>query len=64
MEDNSFDSFGDFGEFQAARDGELTPTADSWSLTSGSTASDELVLEEGGQLESSTFIEGSMLEGS
>ena len=33
MEDSSFDStFGDFGEFQSARDGELTPTTGSWTF--------------------------------
>ncbi|KAI9510264.1 SIT4 phosphatase-associated protein-domain-containing protein [Russula earlei] len=32
----SFDSFADFGEFQSAGDGETTPTAGSWTLTSGS----------------------------
>ncbi|EGO21202.1 hypothetical protein SERLADRAFT_452336 [Serpula lacrymans var. lacrymans S7.9] len=36
MEDSSFDSFGDFGDFHSAQDGELTPTAGSWTLTSGS----------------------------
>lgn len=32
----SFDSFGDFGDFQSAGDGESTPTAGSWTFTSGS----------------------------
>ncbi|KAI0005944.1 SIT4 phosphatase-associated protein-domain-containing protein [Russula compacta] len=32
----SFDSFGDFGDFQSGGDGEATPTAGSWTLTSGS----------------------------
>src|SRR5712675_1271973 len=32
----SFDSFGDFGDFQSAGDGETTPTAGSWTFTSGS----------------------------
>jgi serine/threonine-protein phosphatase 6 regulatory subunit 3 len=33
MEDTSFDSsFGDFGEFQSAQDGELTPTTGSWTF--------------------------------
>jgi hypothetical protein len=45
MEDTSFDSFGDFGDFQAAR-GDLTPTPDSWSFTSGSTTSDEAGVED------------------
>jgi serine/threonine-protein phosphatase 6 regulatory subunit 3 len=40
-EDSTFDTFGDFGEFQTARDGELTPTAGSWTFTSGLSASDE-----------------------
>jgi len=39
MDDGSFDTFGDFGDFQAAQDGELTPTG-SWSFTSGSTSDD------------------------
>ncbi|TFK46656.1 SAPS-domain-containing protein [Heliocybe sulcata] len=36
MEHASFDDFGDFGDFQGAgeSDGELTPTAGSWSFTS------------------------------
>lgn len=39
MEDSSFDSnFGDFGDFQSAEDGELTPTTGSWSFTSDSSA--------------------------
>lgn len=40
-EESAFDSFGDFGEFQSAEEGELTPTAGSWTLTSDSSASDE-----------------------
>jgi serine/threonine-protein phosphatase 6 regulatory subunit 3 len=34
MEDSSFDSssFGEFGEFQSAQDGELTPTTGSWTF--------------------------------
>lgn len=40
-DDAAFDSFGDFGDFQGAEDGELTPTAGSWTFTSGSSASDE-----------------------
>jgi len=40
-DESAFDSFGDFGEFQSAEEGELTPTAGSWTLTSGSSASDE-----------------------
>ena len=43
MADSSFDSFGDFGDFQSAGsdsfgdDGSLTPTGvDSWSFTSAS----------------------------
>ncbi|KAF8912191.1 SIT4 phosphatase-associated protein-domain-containing protein [Gymnopilus junonius] len=33
-EDSSFESFGDFGEFHNADDGESTPTTGSWTLTS------------------------------
>jgi serine/threonine-protein phosphatase 6 regulatory subunit 3 len=40
-DDSAFDTFGDFGDFQSAQDGELTPTAGSWTFTSGSSASDE-----------------------
>ncbi|KZP10869.1 SAPS-domain-containing protein [Athelia psychrophila] len=44
-DDAAFDSFGDFGDFQSAedqdQDGELTPTAGSWTFTSGSNTSDE-----------------------
>ena len=40
-EDPNFDTFGDFGDFQSAQDGELTPTTGSWTFASGSTASDE-----------------------
>jgi len=40
-EDSTFDTFGDFGDFQSAQDGELTPTAGSWTFTSGLSASDE-----------------------
>ncbi|KIM86236.1 hypothetical protein PILCRDRAFT_65387 [Piloderma croceum F 1598] len=40
-EDSAFDTFGDFGDFQSAQDGELTPTAGSWTFTSGLSASDE-----------------------
>ena len=42
-DDAAFDSFGDFGDFQSAEadDGELTPTAGSWTFTSGSSTSDE-----------------------
>ncbi|KAK0463504.1 SIT4 phosphatase-associated protein-domain-containing protein [Desarmillaria tabescens] len=39
MEDSTFDNFGDFGDFQSAspsQDGELTPTAGSWSFASDS----------------------------
>ena len=32
----SFDSFGDFGDFHSSGDGETTPTAGSWTFTSGS----------------------------
>lgn len=42
MEDTAFDSFADFGEFQSTsppRDGELTPTAGSWTFTSDSSPS-------------------------
>ncbi|KAJ7633140.1 SIT4 phosphatase-associated protein-domain-containing protein [Roridomyces roridus] len=41
MEDTAFDSFADFGEFSTSppRDGELTPTAGSWTFTSGSSPS-------------------------
>jgi serine/threonine-protein phosphatase 6 regulatory subunit 3 len=35
-EEVSFDSFGDFGDFHSAGDGETTPTAESWTFTSGS----------------------------
>jgi len=31
-EDSSFESFGDFGDFQTAEDGELTPTSGSWTF--------------------------------
>ncbi|KAK0211682.1 SIT4 phosphatase-associated protein-domain-containing protein [Armillaria fumosa] len=44
MEDSTFDNFGDFGDFQSAsptQDGELTPTAGSWSFASDSSASDD-----------------------
>ena len=44
MEDSTFDNFGDFGDFQSAsptQDGELTPTAESWSFASDSSASDD-----------------------
>ncbi|KAF8867842.1 SIT4 phosphatase-associated protein-domain-containing protein [Mucidula mucida] len=34
MAESSFESFGDFGEFQGAADGELTPTAGSWTFAS------------------------------
>jgi serine/threonine-protein phosphatase 6 regulatory subunit 3 len=40
-DDPTFDAFGDFGDFQSAQDGELTPTAGSWTFTSASNASDE-----------------------
>ncbi|KAJ7481056.1 SIT4 phosphatase-associated protein-domain-containing protein, partial [Mycena galericulata] len=42
MEDTAFDSFADFGEFSGTsppRDGELTPTAGSWTFTSDSSPS-------------------------
>lgn len=42
MEDTAFDSFADFGsEFSSSppQDGELTPTAGSWTFTSGSSPS-------------------------
>ncbi|KAJ7772937.1 SIT4 phosphatase-associated protein-domain-containing protein [Mycena maculata] len=41
MEDTAFDSFADFGEFSTSppRDGELTPTAGSWTFTSDSSPS-------------------------
>ncbi|KAF7337855.1 Extragenic suppressor of kinetochore protein 1 [Mycena venus] len=42
MEDTAFDSFADFGEFSAAsppQDGELTPTAGSWTFASDSSPS-------------------------
>jgi hypothetical protein len=59
MEGSSFDdNFGDFGDFHAAQDGELTPTADSWSFTSGSTASDEVVLEDSSPLEGTSNSSG------
>ena len=48
MDDGSFDTFGDFGDFQTAQDGELTPTTGSWSFTSGSTASDDAGSEDSG----------------
>ncbi|KAF8801647.1 SAPS-domain-containing protein [Phlegmacium glaucopus] len=31
-EDSSFENFGDFGDFQTAEDGELTPTSGSWTF--------------------------------
>ena len=37
-EDSSFDSFGDFGDFQTAEDhdgGSLTPTSGSWTFANG-----------------------------
>lgn len=40
-EDATFDSFGEFGDFQSAHDGELTPTTGSWTFTSDSSASDD-----------------------
>jgi len=40
-EDSTFDSFGDFGDFQSARDGEFTPTTGSWTFASDSSTSDE-----------------------
>ncbi|RDB22233.1 Extragenic suppressor of kinetochore protein 1 [Hypsizygus marmoreus] len=41
IEDTSFDSnFGDFGDFQSAGDGELTPTTGSWTFASDSSTSD------------------------
>ncbi|KAJ7685736.1 SIT4 phosphatase-associated protein-domain-containing protein [Mycena polygramma] len=39
MEDTAFDSFADFGEFSPPQDGELTPTAGSWTFTSDSSPS-------------------------
>ncbi|KAJ6501910.1 SIT4 phosphatase-associated protein-domain-containing protein [Mycena sanguinolenta] len=39
MEDTAFDSFADFGEFSPPQDGELTPTAGSWTFTGGSSPS-------------------------
>ena len=51
-EDSSFDSFGDFGDFQAAEDGELTPTSGSWTFAN-----------EGGGSVDSTGSSGSELEG-
>ena len=39
MEDTAFDSFADFGEFSPPGDGELTPTAGSWTFTSDSSPS-------------------------
>ncbi|KAJ6531096.1 hypothetical protein B0H19DRAFT_470026 [Mycena capillaripes] len=40
MEDTAFDSFADFGEFSSPpQDGELTPTAGSWTFTSDSSPS-------------------------
>lgn len=38
MEDSSFESFGDFGDFQTAEEGELTPTAGSWTFASDSSS--------------------------
>ncbi|KDQ61229.1 hypothetical protein JAAARDRAFT_173829 [Jaapia argillacea MUCL 33604] len=39
---SSFEDFGDFGDFQGGSgDGELTPTAGSWSFTSGSSAASD-----------------------
>ena len=53
-DDATFDSFGDFGDFQSADDGELTPTAGSWTLASGSSASDGWSSEGSGYIEDST----------
>ncbi|KAI0273537.1 SIT4 phosphatase-associated protein-domain-containing protein [Gloeopeniophorella convolvens] len=39
IQEASFDSFGDFGEFHSAGDGETTPTAGSWTFASGSSHS-------------------------
>ena len=39
IQEVSFDSFGDFGDFQSAGDGETTPTAGSWTFASGSSHS-------------------------
>ena len=56
MDDGSFDTFGDFGDFQTAQDGELTPTTGSWSFTSGgSTASDDAGSEDSGGLADDPF---------
>lgn len=39
IQEVSFDSFGDFGDFQSAGEGETTPTAGSWTFASGSSHS-------------------------
>jgi len=47
MEDSSFEGgFEDFGNFQSAGDGELTPTTGSWTFASGS-STDEAGSESG-----------------
>jgi hypothetical protein len=51
MEETTFESFGEFGDFQSPQDGELTPTAGSWTFTGSSTLSDEPGSEEPGQTE-------------
>lgn len=39
LDDSVFESFGDFGEFQAGHgSGELTPTGDSWTFASASSS--------------------------
>ncbi|KAJ6526260.1 SIT4 phosphatase-associated protein-domain-containing protein [Mycena vulgaris] len=53
MEDTAFDSFADFGEFSPPQDGELTPTAGSWTFTSDSSPSpsDDAWSEHSGPIE-------------
>lgn len=51
IEDSSFESFGDFGDFQTAQDGELTPTAGSWTFTSDSSTFDDTGSESSGRSE-------------
>ncbi|KAJ7080423.1 SIT4 phosphatase-associated protein-domain-containing protein [Mycena belliarum] len=56
MEDTAFDSFADFGEFSGSppQDGELTPTAGSWTFTSDSSPSpsDDAGSEHSGPIDS------------
>ncbi|KAF8205512.1 SIT4 phosphatase-associated protein-domain-containing protein [Mycena galopus ATCC 62051] len=71
MEDTAFDSFADFGEFSPPRDGELTPTAGSWTFTSDSSPSpsDEAgevvatLARDGDKVDSGKFFAGAVGEG-